>query len=593
MNAPRVRLGSLVGAVALGAASVAGAPDAVYVNGKVVTVDDRFSIVEGFAVEADRFVATGTAEAMLARAEATTQVVDLKGRTVVPGLIDNHNHFVRGAQHWRHLVRLEGVTTKAEALGRLRDFAAGLTDDQWLIALGGWNEEQFADADARFTLAELDAVAGGRPAFLQVQYDHAFVNSAFLEHFGIDPNAPGVAAEEETAGELDLEALTRTNGRPGSGADGIGRTLAPLVERDQRGIATGYLAGAMRMVIPVTGALPSLSEAELLEGVRAAQAYYNSLGLTATYDPAGGLITEQAYRSVETLHAADELTIRVFRTRQYMLATPEHAERAARQFAELPPMLMGDHYYDTLAIGEAFYVPLQMIDSMEARGPIPDEHVEPVRLLLESLLRRGLAAQIHVVRSETIDLHLELLEELSRRYTLFPGQICFTHAELVTSGQLARIRELGISLQLRSMSVLRRRDALIDQYGAMATRVPPLRLVQDSGVSWGLGTDGSKASQVDPLVTLEWAVTGRALNGDRVLEEDQLLTREEALIAHTRGNARMLFRENSLGQIRPGFLADFVVLDGDYLEIDAASIDELRVLRTVVGGRVVHDTGSL
>ena len=109
---------------------------------------------------------------------------------MVPGLIDNHNHFVRGAQHWSHLVRLEGVTSKGAALERLRSVADRLTGDQWLIALGGWNEEQFTDAEPRFTLAELDAIAGGRPAFLQAQYDHAFVNSAFLEHFGIDPAAP-------------------------------------------------------------------------------------------------------------------------------------------------------------------------------------------------------------------------------------------------------------------------------------------------------------------------------------------------------------------------------------------------------------------
>ena len=296
---------------------------------------------------------------------------------------------------------------------------------------------------------------------------------------------------------------------------------------------------------------------------------------------------------MEALHAANELTIRVFRTRQFMLANPEHAERAARQIAEMPPMLNGDHYYDTMAIGEAFYIPVQIVDGLDDRRPIAAEHAEPVRLLLESLLKRGLAAQIHVVRSEAIEFHLRLIEELSERYTLYPAQVTFTHAELVTREQLARIRDLGISLMLRSMSVVRRPGSLIEQYGEAATSVPPLRMVQDSGVNWGIGTDGSKAAQIDPLVSLEWAVTGRAMNGERVLDEDQLLTREEALIAHTRNNAQMVFRGNSLGQIRPGFLADFVVLDGDYLEIDAASIGELQVLRTVVGGQVVYDTGAL
>ena len=329
------QFGSFVFSATLCAASIAGPPDALYVNGKVVTVDDQFSIVEGFAVKGDQFVATGTAEAMLALAGESTRVVDLKGRTVVPGLIDNHNHFVRGAQHWEHLVRLEGVATKAQALERLREVAAELTEDQWLLALGGWNEEQFTDANPRLTLAELDAVAGGRPAFLQAQYDHAFVNSAFLQHFGIDPNAPGADVGPAEA-DLDPLALTQSGEPSDAGADVLRHTLAPLVQRDRQGIATGYLAGGIGMVIAVTGALPPLSEAQLLDGLRAAQAHYNSLGLTTAYDPAGGLITEEAYRSVEALHATGELTVRVFRTRQYMMGSPEDAVRTTRGFAELP-----------------------------------------------------------------------------------------------------------------------------------------------------------------------------------------------------------------------------------------------------------------
>ncbi len=592
MNIPLCRFRILVLSPILFASWAAAAPQVVYVNGKVVTVDDQFSIVEGFATAADRFIAAGTSKDMLSLADDATQVVDLEGRTVVPGLIDNHNHFVRGAQHWSHLVRLEGVTSKGAALERLRGVADRLAGDQWLIALGGWNEEQFRDPEPRFTLSELDAVASGRPAFLQAQYDHAFVNSAFLEHFGIDPAAPqGVTGAVDA--ELDPEALAQPGPPLRPGAAALAGLLEPNVERGPNGAATGYLSGGMRMVLAVTGVLPALTEAELIDGVRKAQAYYNSLGLTTTYDPAGGLITEEAYRSVEALHAANELTIRVFRTRQFMLANPEHAERAARQIAQMPPVLNGDHYYDTMAIGEAFYIPVQIVDGLDDRRPIADEHAEPVRLLLESLLKRGLAAQIHVVRSEAIEFHLRLLEELSQRYTLYPAQVTFTHAELVTREQLARIRDLGISLMLRSMSVVRRPGSLIEQYGDAATSVPPLRMVQDSGVNWGIGTDGSKAAQIDPLVSLEWAVTGRAMNGERVLDEDQLLTREEALIAHTRNNAQMVFRGNSLGQIRPGFLADFVVLDGDYLEIDAASIDKLQVLRTVVGGQVVYDTGEL
>ena len=122
-----------------------------------------------------------------------------------------------------------------------------------------------------------------------------------------------------------------------------------------------------------------------------------------------------------------------------------------------------------------------------------------------------------------------------------------------------------------------------------ALRMPPLRLVQDSGVPYGLGTDGTKAGQIDPFVTLWWAVTGKALNGETVLTET--LTREEALIAHTRNNAYIMFQEANLGSIAPGLLADMLVLDRDYLTVPADQIHSIRPVATLVGGRVVY--GSL
>jgi predicted amidohydrolase YtcJ len=105
------------------------------VNGKIVTVDERFSIASAVAIDGDRVTATGTSAAILARAGPAAEVVDLRGRTVIPGLIDNHNHFVRATEHVE--VRLEGVRSRADALGALRRGAAQLAPGQWLLTLGG------------------------------------------------------------------------------------------------------------------------------------------------------------------------------------------------------------------------------------------------------------------------------------------------------------------------------------------------------------------------------------------------------------------------------------------------------------------------
>jgi hypothetical protein len=121
--------------------------------------------------------------------------------------------------------------------------------------------------------------------------------------------------------------------------------------------------------------------------------------------------------------------------------------------------------------------------------------------------------------------------------------------------------------------------------GEAAYDVPPLRMVQNSGISYGLGTDGTKASQINPFVTLWWAVTGLALNGDQVLR--QTLSREEALIAHSRSNAYLMFQEDYMGSLRPGLLADMLILDRDYMTVPVDEIKEIKPVATIVGGEVV------
>ena len=114
---------------------------------------------------------------------------------------------------------------------------------------------------------------------------------------------------------------------------------------------------------------------------------------------------------------------------------------------------------------------------------------------------------------------------------------------------------------------------------------PPLRTLQDSGITWGLGTDTTVVNQSNPFYTLWWAVSGQAMNGDQLT--DQTVTREEALVAHTRSNAWLAFREQDLGSLEPGKLADLLVLDRDYLNVPQVEIRAIRPLITMVGGRVV------
>ena len=118
----------------------------------------------------------------------------------------------------------------------------------------------------------------------------------------------------------------------------------------------------------------------------------------------------------------------------------------------------------------------------------------------------------------------------------------------------------------------------------------PIAAIQSSGITWGFGSDGTRANQILPFNTLGWAVTGKMVGGKKVLR--QTISREDALIAHTRKNAYLVFQENNLGSIQPGKLADLLVLDRDYLTVPPNQIKDIQPLMTIVGGKIVYDSGK-
>jgi len=510
----------------------------VLVNGKIVTVDDQFGVHQAVAVDGERITAVGPDAAVRAHAGPGAAVVDLGGKTVIPGLIDNHNHFVRATEHVE--VRLEGVRTRAGALGVLERRAAGLAPGQWLLTLGGWHEDQWEGDRAGLTLAELDAVAGGHPAFIQAQYDHVCVNTAWLDAMGVPPDAD-----------------TRTTGQVGGG----------LIALNQA--AAGFPA------------------ADPAEGVRAAMAYYNSLGLTTVFDPGGVGVTGTAYAAIAAMAARGELTLRVCTT----LGDSKNSSSAseARALADLitaKKPFTGDQWYDQIAVGEIYHAPFHWDHAASPPQPSAPA-IEAAAGILRAAAQSGWPVQTHSVTTQCLDLVFDAYERVNRDRAIRPLRWSVTHAEGITAAHLDRARRLGVTIQLRSQSVVGNQRRVIAAYGAAAARrMPPLRLVQDSGLTWGLGTDGTRAAQINPFITLWWAVTGRSLGGDRVLDEP--VTREQALVAHTRSNARLMFRENDLGAIAPGLLADMVVLDRDYLTVPEEEIRDIRPVATIVAGQLVY-----
>src|SRR5262245_9060865 len=241
-------------AVLAGWPAAAGAQpaDKIFLHGKVVTVDDRFTIAQALAVRGQRIMAVGAGTDIEKLKGPATEIVDLKGRTVIPGLIDNHAHWIRAAEH--NELRFDGVTSRQQAVKMLAERVRGAAPGEWIVVLGGWSEEQFADEPRGFPREELDAIAPANPVVLQAVYNHSYLNSAALAAARIDTETPDPAG-----GKIEKDSSGKPSGMV-RGAGGVAFVAATVPLKDQE----AWLANTRKLV-----------------------AYLNSLGITAWSDAGG------------------------------------------------------------------------------------------------------------------------------------------------------------------------------------------------------------------------------------------------------------------------------------------------------------------
>jgi predicted amidohydrolase YtcJ len=193
---------------------------------------------------------------------------------------------------------------------------------------------------------------------------------------------------------------------------------------------------------------------------------------------------------------------------------------------------------------------------------------------------------VHAELHTTIDAFLDQIEAVNREHPIKSLRWTLAHVNQINAEQLERMKKLGMYAAVHPWAVING-GIMHEGFGDGAYDMPPLRTIQNSGIQWGLGTDGTAANQYLPFTTLYFAVTGNMVGGARIIR--QTIDREDALIAHTRKNAYLIFQENNLGSIQPGKLADLVVLDRDYLTVPADQIRNIKPVMTMVGGRIVYD----
>ena len=534
----------------------AEAADIVLVNGKVLTVDANFSTKQAVAIRGERILSVGSSARIRRLADPRTQVIDLGGRTLVPGLIDNHVHFIRHALRWEHEARIDGVSSREKALSIIADKAKSMKPGEWVLVIGGWSPDQFRDKPGLFTKAELDEAAPNNPVFIQQSYRLMILNSLALRKAGID----------ESSGEPRGWRVARS----GSGAP------------------TGVIFGRRAIFHFWRRQLPEVTDDKIVSGLKKLMAAFNRSGVTSLLELGGGGVRDETYGMIKRrLARKGGLTVRIFHTPRFRVRTPEGnrsvIERIRNSRPDKSAKMMGD-----IALGEHLYAPIH--DSPFRPSRASDEDYGEFAKVSEAAADGGWTVHEHAFRDETIERYLGIFERINRRRKITHLRWSIHHADFISKRNIARVKALGMTLALHSkMTILG--SALRRRLGERALSLPPLRTVQDSGVVWGLGTDAGVVAPYPPMLSLWWAVTGMDLGGERALSEAETVSRKQALIAHTRSNAYLLFKENELGSIEKGKLADMVALDRDYMTTPAARIKDIKPLLTMVGGKIVFRSG--
>jgi predicted amidohydrolase YtcJ len=510
-------------------------PDLILSNGKIITVDERFTVAQAVAIRADRVVAVGSNQEIAQLAGPNTRKIDLKGKSVIPGLIDNHMHLLRGGTTWQYEVRLDGVPTRKRALELLSARAKAVGPGEWVYTMGGFAREQFADDPKPFTREELDKAFPNNPVALQESYYRMSVNSKAAQIMGIDDKSTG-----------DV------------GQGGIGRIAAklPTVGKDQ------IEASSLGMIKDM-----------------------NRWGLTAFGVPGCDRDLVAMYRKWQE---RDQLNVRVFCIDGVGGGgTPDAVDKALPQIAQIK-LFQGDNYIDNIFYGEGVYGPLSDPMFLIKSDPKPDQLVQ-WRRLATAVAQAGLPLHVHTELHDTIDAFLDQIEAINKEHPIKNLRWALAHMNQVNEAQLERMKKLGMYLALNPWAVING-GIMHNVYGDDAYDLPALATIQNSGIMWGFGTDGTRANQIPPFNLLYFAVTGKMVGGTKVIR--QTISREDALIAYTRKNAFLIFQEDNLGAIQAGKLADLLVLDRDYLSVPAEQIKDIKPVITMVGGRIVYDADA-
>jgi len=524
--------------------------DLVLLNGKIVTLAARDDIQEALAIRDGKVLAVGRSDEMRKRAAPNAAIVDLGGRTVIPGLIDSHMHAVRAGLFFGREVNWTGVKSIPEAMARIAAKARSIPPGQWIVVGGGWTEEQFVEK-RRPTQAELVAAAGDHPAYIQLFYRAALLSPAGFE-------ALKVANDQDVppAGKL---------------------------ERDSNGKPTGWILGNNPTITALFDKLPLPTYDEKITGTIGFFRELNRLGLTGVLDPGGYNLPPNEYQALFKVWQDGKLTIRV---RYSLFAQRPNSElEDFKSAAQMLPMRFGDDLLRFNGIGENVTWGSYNNDNMS------DAQKEQLYQVAKWAADRGMTLTIHWSNDRSVGSLLDVFERVNRDVPLAPLRWSIAHLNDASPVTIERMRALGLGWTMQDFMYFVG-DSIVRERGAEgAGRMPPIGSAIRTGLPIGGGTDAHRVSTYNPFVVLRWMIDGKTVSGTATRAAAELPSREDALRIYTQGSAWFTFEDGKRGVLAPGRFADLAVLSGDFLTVPAQDIGNIESLLTIVGGKVVYAAG--
>jgi predicted amidohydrolase YtcJ len=521
-----------------GIAPDSGAPDLTLINGKIHTMDDRNSIVSAVAIRNGIIVGAGNS------VPAGGRVIDLQGRTVIPGLVDNHNHFLLLGARPGHDTRLETAASIADVQSAIKARIATVPDGAWITSMGGWVPEQFAEKRLP-TLAELDSASPDHPVIVyQTFVGPAAVNTPARNFFA----AKGIAVSDSGVIAIGPPSLAALNALRAiqTFADKKQGTLDAMAYSASLGVTTNVDMGAF--VIPGTPDTQASTQFDTL----------------ASDNPF------TMHEPILALHREGKVTTRLRIFYLSMDKEPDVPLIAQRVLNAYPGF--GDDLVRISGIGE-FVTAWPLF-----QGDFPANYQAALKLVAE----KGWPFQQHTLTSREDSFTIESFRKVSETFPVADLRWSIAHVPEITPENIAAAKALGVGLALHGFRYL----------SGSKRGGPPYRSIVDSGIRVGAGSDSAQISTLDPWNMIYYMVTGKNAAGILV-NEGQTLSREEAIRLYTAANGWFIKEEDRLGSIEPGKFGDIVVLNDDIFDptkVPHEAIRRVRPTLTIVGGKVVYGT---